>query len=173
MGVLSQLGAGLAKTREGLLGAMRRVLPSRHAITPELCEDLEAALLAADVGAASVSVLMEAVKESARQAGAMDAVAIRAVLKKVMTERLRTGKQAGERGQAPFGNGASPPCLPSPLFHPHVILLVGVNGVGKTTTAGKLAGQCVRAGKRVVLVAGDTFRAAAAEQLDKIGRAHV
>lgn len=164
MSVLSQLGAGLARTREGLLGAMRRVLPSRHAITPELCEDLEAALLAADVGAASVSVLMEAVKESARQAGAMDAVAIRAVLKKVMVERLRTGKQAGEGGQAPFGNGASP------LFIPHVILLVGVNGVGKTTTAGKLAGQFVKAGKRVVLVAGDTFRAAAAEQLDIWGR---
>ncbi len=160
MGVLSQLGLGLAKTREGLLGAIRRLLPGSRKITPELCEELEAALLSADVGAASVSVLMEAVRESVRQAGEVDASSVRAVLKKVMTERLR----AGERGQAPFGNGASPPSLP------HVVLLVGVNGVGKTTTAGKLAGQFVKAGKRVVLVAGDTFRAAAGEQLEIWGR---
>jgi fused signal recognition particle receptor len=164
MGVLSRLGLGLAKTREGLLGAIRRLLPGSRKITPELCEELEAALLSADVGAASVSVLMEAVRESVRQTGEVDASAVRAVLKKVMTERLRAGKQAGERGQAPFGNGASPPCLP------HVILLLGVNGVGKTTTAGKLAGQFVKAGKRVVLVAGDTFRAAAGEQLEIWGR---
>ncbi len=164
MGVLSQLGRGLAKTREGLLGAIRRFLPGSRTITPELCEELDAALLAADVGVASVSVLMEAVRESVRQAGEMDASAVRAVLKKVMTERLRAGKRAGERGQAPFGNEASP------LFLPHVILLVGVNGVGKTTTAGKLAGQYRQAGKRVVLVAGDTFRAAAGEQLEVWGR---
>ncbi|MDO8547512.1 MAG: signal recognition particle-docking protein FtsY [Nitrospirales bacterium] len=153
MGVLSRLGLGLAKTREGLLGAIRRLLPGSRKITPELCEELEAALLSADVGAASVSVLMEAVRESVRQAGEADASSVRAVLKKVMTERLRAGKQA------------------EPVTAvPHVILLLGVNGVGKTTTAGKLAGQFVKAGKRVVLVAGDTFRAAAGEQLEIWGR---
>ena len=153
MGVLSQLGLGLAKTREGLLGAIRRFLPGSRTITPELCEELEAALLAADVGAVAVSVLMDAVRESVRQGGEADASAVRAVLKKAMTERLRAGKQA------------------KPVTAvPHVILLLGVNGVGKTTTAGKLAGQFVRAGKRVVLVAGDTFRAAAGEQLEIWGR---
>ena len=153
MGVLSQLGLGLAKTREGLLGAIRRLLPGSRKITPELCEELEAALLSADVGAASVSVLMEAVRESVRQAGEADESSVRAVLKKVMTERLRAGKQA------------------EPVTAvPRVILLLGVNGVGKTTTAGKLAGQFVKAGKRVVLVAGDTFRAAAGEQLEIWGR---
>jgi fused signal recognition particle receptor len=153
MGVLSQLGLGLAKTREGLLGAIRRLLPGSRTITPELCEELEAALLAADVGAASVSVLMEAVRELVRQAGEADASAVRAVLKKVMMDRLRAGKQA-----EPVTAGT------------HVVLLVGVNGVGKTTTAGKLAGQFAKAGKRVVLVAGDTFRAAAGEQLEVWGR---
>ena len=153
MGVLSQLGLGLAKTREGLMGAIRRLLPGSRKITPELCEELEAALLSADVGAASVSVLMEAVRESVRQAGEADESSVRAVLKKVMTERLRAGKQA------------------EPVTAvPRVILLLGVNGVGKTTTAGKLAGQFVKAGKRVVLVAGDTFRAAAGEQLEIWGR---
>ena len=148
MGVLNQLGLGLAKTREGLLGAIRRLLPGSRRITPELCEELETALLAADVGAASVSVMMNAVRDLVRQAGEADAVAVRAVLKKVMADRLRAGAQTGPA-----------------MAVPHVVLLVGVNGVGKTTTAGKLAGQFVRAGKRVVLVAGDTFRAAAGEQL--------
>ena len=148
MGVLDQWGLGLAKTREGLLGAIRRLLPGSRRITPEVCEELETALLAADVGAASVSVMMEAVRDLVRQAGEADASSVRAVLKTVMADRLRAGTQAGPA-----------------MAVPHVILLVGVNGVGKTTTAGKLAGQFVRAGQRVVLVAGDTFRAAAGEQL--------
>ena len=153
MGVLSQLGLGLAKTREGLLGTIRRLLPGSRAITPELCEELEAALLAADVGTASVSALMEAVRELVRQSGEADAASVRAVLKTVMVERLRHGAQA-----------------PAAAAVPHVVLLVGVNGVGKTTTAGKLAGLYRRDGKRVVLVAGDTFRAAAGEQLEVWGR---
>ncbi len=111
MGVLSQLGLGLAKTREGLLGAIRRFLPGSRTITPELCEELETALLAADVGTASVSVLMDAVRESVRQAGEADASAVRAVLKKAMTERLRVGTQAGPVTAVP-----------------RVILLLGVNG---------------------------------------------
>lgn len=153
MGLLSQLGLGLAKTREGLLGTIRRLLPGNRTITPELCEELEAALLAADVGAASVSVLMDAVRDLVRRAGEADASSVRAVLKQVMTDRL----------------GAGLPARPVTAV-PHIVLLVGVNGVGKTTTAGKLAGQYIRAGKRVVLVAGDTFRAAAGEQLEVWGR---
>src|SRR5207302_5209897 len=82
-----------------------------------------------------------------------DADAVRAVLKTAMRERLRT-------------DGKTAPALNSP----HVILLAGVNGVGKTATAGKLAGLYGRQGKRVVLVAADTFRAAAGEQLALWGR---
>src|SRR5437660_4738135 len=151
MGVLSQLG--LAKTRAGLLGSLRRLLPSSRKLTPELNEELESALLAADVGIAAATVLMDAVRDLVRQSGEADADSVRAVLKKAMIERLRT-------------DGKTAPALSSP----HVILLAGVNGVGKTATAGKLAGLYGRQGKRVVLVAADTFRAAAGEQLAVWGR---
>jgi len=153
MGVVDQLGLGLAKTREGLLGSLRRLLPGGRKLTPELCEALEGALLAADVGVAVATALMDAVRHLVRQTGEADADSVRAVLKKVMIERLRT-------------NGK----VETVLNAPHVILLAGVNGVGKTTVAGKLAGLYGRQGKRVVLVAADTFRAAAGEQLELWGR---
>ena len=151
MGVLSQ--PGLAKTREGLLGALRRLLPGSRKLTPELYEELESALVAADVGIAAATALMGAVQNMVRQSGEADADSVRAVLKRTMIERLRI-------------DGKAAPALNSP----HVILLVGVNGVGKTATAGKLAGLYGRQGKRVVLVAADTFRAAAGEQLAVWGR---
>ena len=151
MGVVSQLG--LAKTREGLLGSLRRLLPGSRKLTSELCEALEGALLAADVGVSVATALMDAVRDLVRQSGEADADSVRAVLKKVMIERLRT-------------DGKTETVLNSP----RVILLAGVNGVGKTTTAGKLAGLYGRQGKRVVLVAADTFRAAASEQLELWGR---
>jgi fused signal recognition particle receptor len=138
----------------GFFGTIRRLLPGSRTITPELCEELETALLAADVGTASVAVLMEAVRGLVRQSGEADADAVRAVLKKVMTTRLRTAMTADASEPIPL----------------RVILLVGVNGVGKTSTAGKLAGRYRRDGKRVVLVAGDTFRAAAGEQLELWGK---
>ena len=160
MSALSQFGLGLAKTREGLLGTIRRLLPGSRTITPELCEELEAALLAADVGTASAAVLMEAVRDLVRQSGEADADSVRAVLKKVMTTRLRTAMTAEASEPIPSQAGGGL----------RVILLVGINGVGKTSTAGKLAGRYRRDGKRVVLVAGDTFRAAAGEQLEQWGR---
>ena len=151
MGVLSQLG--LAKTRAGLLGSLRRLLPGSRKLTPELYEELESALLAADVGIAAATALMDAVRDLVRHSGEADADSVRTVLKEVMIERLRTGGKVA-----------------TALNSPHVILLAGVNGVGKTATAGKLAGLYGRQGKRVVLVAADTFRAAAGEQLALWGR---
>jgi fused signal recognition particle receptor len=153
MGVVSQLGRGLAKTREGLLGSLRRLLPGSRKLTPELCEALEGALLAADVGVAAATALMDAVRDLVWQSGEADADSVRVVLKKVMIDRLRTDGKAE-----------------TILNALHVILLAGVNGVGKTTVAGKLAGLYGRQGKRVVLVAADTFRAAAGEQLTLWGR---
>ena len=153
MSMLGQLGAGLAKTRDGLLGTIHRLLPGSRKLTPELCETLEGALLAADVGVAAATALMDAVRDLVWQSGEADADSVRAVLKKVMSERLRTDGKAE-----------------TVLNAPRVILLAGVNGVGKTTTAGKLAGLYGRQGKRVVLVAADTFRAAAGEQLELWGR---
>src|SRR5207244_3676740 len=115
--------------------------------------ELESALLAADVGIAAATALMDAVRDWVRQSGEADADSVRTVLKKAMIERLRT-------------DGKTAPALNSP----HVILLAGVNGVGKTATAGKLAGLYGRQGKRVVLVAADTFRAGAGKQLALWGR---
>src|SRR2546428_11895554 len=137
MGVVSQLG--LAKTREGLLGSLRRLLPGSRKLTPELCEALEGALLSADVGVAAATALMDAVRDLVRQSGEADADSVRAVLKKVMIERLRT-------------NGKAETILNAP----HVILLAGVNGVGKTTRAGKLAGLYGRAGEAGVAGGGGT-----------------
>src|SRR2546425_8753528 len=118
MSVLDQLGLGLAKTREGLLGSLRRLLPGSRKLTPELCEALEGALLAADVGVSVATALMDAVRDLVRQSGEADADSVRAVLKKVMIDRLRTDGQAE-----------------TALISPRVILLAGVNGVGKTTVA--------------------------------------
>src|SRR3989442_15376795 len=123
MSVLDQLGLGLAKTREGLLGSLRRLLPGSRKLTPELCEALEGALLAADVGVAAATALMDAVRDLVRQSGEADTDSVRAVLKKVMIERLRT-------------NGK----VETVLNAPHVILLAGVIGAGKTTLAGTMAG---------------------------------
>ena len=159
MGVLSRIGLGLAKTREGLLEAVRRLLPGSRRMTPELCEELEAALLAADLGVPSVAVLMDAVRESVRQSGEADASSVRAVLKAAIAERLLNAERSGAVGTA---QGAAAGADASP----HIVLMLGVNGVGKTTTIGKLASLYRRDGKRVLLVAADTFRAAAAEQLE-------
>src|SRR5438132_11989125 len=140
MSMLGQLGAGLAKTRDGLLGTIHRLLPGSRKLTPELCETLEGALLAADVGVAAATALMDAVRGLVRQSGGADADSVRAVLKKVMSERLRTDGKAE-----------------TVLNAPRVILLAGVNGVGKTTTAGKRAGLYGRPGKRGVAVDCGTF----------------
>ncbi len=159
MDVLTRLGLGLTKTREGLLSTLRRLLPGTRRITPELMEELEAALLAADLGAGSVAALMEAVQASVRQSGEADAASVRAALKAAIAERLRVPTQREPRPPVAGVSSADG-------VSPHVILMVGINGVGKTTTIGKLAGLYRRAGKRVVLVAADTFRAAAGEQLE-------
>src|SRR5438874_7558176 len=89
MGMLGQVGAGLAKTRDGLLGTIHRLLPGSRKLTLELCETLEDALLSADVGVAAATSLMDAVRDLVRQSGEADADAVRAVLRKVMIERLR------------------------------------------------------------------------------------
>jgi fused signal recognition particle receptor len=153
---LARTRDGLTKTREGLLGNLRRLLPANRRLTPELYEQLETALLAADLGVASVGSLMDSVREAVRQSGEADTDSVREVLKSAIAEQLR--KAATARASLPR---ESPPL---------VILMIGINGVGKTTTIGKLAGLYTRGGKRVLLVPADTFRAAAGEQLEQWGR---
>ena len=138
---------GLTRTRESLVGALGGAL-GRHDVDAATVEALETALLAADVGPTTTDRLIEEAKALMRTDRALD---LRGALEQAATKLLSgprsTFEPAGEK--------------------PWVALLVGVNGVGKTTFAGKLAAHHARAGRRTLLVAADTFRAAAAEQLDE------
>ena len=144
---------GLTKTRDGLLGNLRQLLPGNRRITPELCEALESALIRADLGTTAVASLMDAVREAVRGSGEADEVAVRTVLRNAIAERLRKAVVVS----AP----SDPPATPL------VILMVGINGVGKTTTIGKLGAVMASDGKRVLFVPADTFRAAAGAQLEQ------
>jgi fused signal recognition particle receptor len=142
----------LARTREALLGGLSRALGARR-VDEGVLEELEALLFGADLGVRTAESLLEAVR---KDASGGDTDAVRRVLREAMLVRLRRvepAERAPGLGDEPLGE------------RPHVILVLGVNGSGKTTTIGKLAARYRAAGRSVVLGAGDTFRAAAAEQL--------
>jgi fused signal recognition particle receptor len=140
------LGERLRRTREGLVGRMAALLRGRR-VDAALLEELEALLLGADLGAHTALALLEQVR---REAAGADAEGVRSLLRGAILERLLKV----ESGEGMALRGA-----------PHVILVLGVNGSGKTTTIGKLAARHAAEGRRVVLGAGDTHRAAAADQL--------
>lgn len=141
------LASRLARTSEAFVGRLGSLLGGRK-VDAEVLEDLEAMLFGADLGVATADALLEAVRA---RAGGGDADAVRAVLREEV--EVRVARAAPDvRGLQIAGS-------------PHVILVLGVNGSGKTTTIGKLAARYTREGKRVILGAGDTFRAAAIEQL--------
>jgi fused signal recognition particle receptor len=139
----------LRQTSDQLVGRLSRALGG-GTLDAERLEELEALLFGADLGVQTAEALIGEVR--ARASG-RDAAAVRGVLRAAILERLR-------RVEPPAGDLAGPP---------HVILVLGVNGSGKTTTIGKLAARHAAAGRRVVLGAADTFRAAAIEQLQVWG----
>lgn len=141
----------LARTREGLIGRIGSVLGGRR-VDDDLIEELEALLFTADLGVRTAESLLETVRAGARGA---DADAVRGILREAIAEKLRKVEPGPEPARDHGG--------------PHVVLVLGVNGSGKTTTIGKLAARHAAAGRRVVLGAGDTFRAAAIEQLQAWG----
>jgi fused signal recognition particle receptor len=143
----------LARTRDALLGGLGRVLGGRR-VDESTLEELEAVLLGADLGVRTAESLLEVVRKGASGG---DAAAVRRVLREAILERLTKVEPA----QPAAGLEGRPLAE-----RPHVILVLGVNGSGKTTTLGKLAARYTAAGHKVVLGAGDTFRAAAAEQLE-------
>ncbi|MCD4688765.1 MAG: signal recognition particle-docking protein FtsY [Desulfuromonadaceae bacterium] len=140
---------GLAKTQASLVGRIDALLSSSQSIDEDLLEELEEVLVSADFGMQTTMDLMQSLEKRIAVGQAADPQALRGLLKDEIRQRLRL-----EAAPLDFA-GASP----------FVIMVVGVNGVGKTTTIGKLAHQFVSQGKKVLLGAGDTFRAAAAEQL--------
>jgi fused signal recognition particle receptor len=145
---------GLSRTRDALTGALGAALGARS-VDPALAESLEHALLAADVGPAATDRLVAEARGLLGKDGAPD---LRAALERAAARLLSAARSE-------FAPGA---------VAPWVALIVGVNGAGKTTLAGKLAARFAREGRRTLLVAADTFRAAATEQLDAwAGRAGV
>ncbi|MTV51567.1 signal recognition particle-docking protein FtsY [Pseudoduganella buxea] len=141
---MSRLKAGLSKTSANL-----SVLFVGARIDDELYEELEAALLMADAGMDATQYLLDALKRKVKEDKLLDAAAVKAALKVLMIDLLRPLEKSFELGR----------------HQPTVMMISGVNGAGKTTTIGKLAKHMQAHGQSVLLAAGDTFRAAAREQL--------
>lgn len=148
-GWFARLRQGLGKTRDALGGRLSALFRSGRALDESFYEDLETALISADVGVAATGNLLEALRLHARRERITDAATLRHSLQAALLELL-----------APV---AVP--LDVGVHKPFVIMLAGVNGSGKTTSIGKLAHYFQAQGKTVLLAAGDTFRAAAREQL--------
>lgn len=149
-GLFASLRQRLTKTRENLSGGLTDLLLGKKQIDETLLEQLEERLLMADVGIQATRKITSTLAESLRRSQLGDSETLIGVLKNTMTEILApcTIPLRIDTGKKPF-----------------VILMVGVNGAGKTTTVGKLAQQFKNQGLKVMLAAGDTFRAAAVEQL--------
>lgn len=159
MGILDKLGVtrlreGLSRTRGGLLGAVTRILTGSARIDEQLLESMEESLIAADVGAGTAAEIIAALREQSKQRQVTESVGLLPLLKEELAARLIA---AGPPSQEPFK---------LPDARPYVIMVVGINGVGKTTTIGKLAHRFTVEGYRVMIAAADTFRAAANEQLE-------
>jgi fused signal recognition particle receptor len=151
--------AGTRRSRGGVLGRLGGAL-RRGAAGEEFWEELEEILIGADVGVRTTAALLGRVRRRARDERARDPAALRALLRDELVTLLEAPRERG-RLWSP-ARGAEPP-------PPQVILVVGVNGAGKTTSIAKLAHAYRREGRSVILGAGDTFRAAAIEQLQRWG----
>jgi fused signal recognition particle receptor len=149
-GFFSRIKAGLSKTRTRLSEGMGRVLLGEKAIDEELLEEIEAILLSSDVGVEATRRIIESLTQQIARNELSNASALIATLKDELTSLLQA---------------VDAPLVVSARTTPFVILMVGVNGAGKTTTVGKLAKRFQEEGKSVMLAAGDTYRAAAVEQL--------
>lgn len=145
MGIFGKLFGALKKTKDGFAEKMRQLF-SRNKLGDEFYEDLEEVLISADVSVSTAEKVVEGIKERAKAEKLKDPDYVTGLLKEVLTDMLKAAEV-------------------SEIEYPCVIMVVGVNGVGKTTTIGKLADYYVSQGKSVTLAAADTFRAAAAEQL--------
>jgi fused signal recognition particle receptor len=182
MGIFDRIREGLKKTHEAIVEQTVAVFQPGHKLTDEDYESLEAALLRADVGPAATDRVLEGVRRRLEQRKAdTPADALRAEIEHVL-DGARPHDGAGKPGDkapavAPKSSHDAPkpsPGSPKPSAgSPQVVLVVGVNGTGKTTTIAKLAHHWKAAGEKVLLVACDTFRAAASDQLqiwaDRVG----
>lgn len=148
MGLFNKIKEGLKKTRNAVMGQIDTMLKSFTKIDEELFEELEELLVMGDVGVPTAQKICQELRTRVKKEGVTDPEQINVLLEEIISEMLS--------GDEEIDISTSP----------SIILVIGVNGVGKTTTIGKLAYRLSNEGKRVLLAAADTFRAAAIEQLD-------
>lgn len=146
-GFFAKIKAGLSKTRNNIISSVENVLSAFTKIDEDLYEELEEALTMADIGVETSLYIIEKLREKVKDEKIHDPAEVKGAIIRVITEIL-------EKDDEPFE-----------LPHPSVVLVIGVNGVGKTTTIGKLTHNYMEKGKTVLLAAADTFRAAAIDQL--------
>ena len=149
MGFFDKIKAGLAKTRDALSDSWNELFSGDTEIDDDFYDELEECLILADLGVETAGKATAALRKAVREQRITRAEEAKAALRKILAEMVSVG--------SPELNLSTTPS---------VILVIGVNGVGKTTTIGKIAKQLCDQGKKVLLVAGDTFRAAAADQLE-------
>ena len=149
MGFFDKIKAGLTKTRDALSATLGSVFSGFSEIDDDFYDELEECLILADLGVETATRAVEKLRKAVREQHLKSTEDAKAALKDILTAMLEVGSLELDLST-----------------NPSVILVIGVNGVGKTTTIGKIATQLVRQGKKVLLVAGDTFRAAAADQLE-------
>lgn len=147
MGFFEKLKSGLKNTKDALASKITGVINSFTKIDEDFFEELEETLILSDIGAVTSANICEALRKEVKATGTTDPAEVKGLLKKIIAEILE---------------GDNELCLDT---KPTVILVIGVNGAGKTTTIGKLAYNLKNSGKKVVVAAADTFRAAAIEQL--------
>lgn len=147
MGIFSKINFGLKKTRDKMSGAIDDLLDSFDALSDDLYTELEEILVMGDVGVTTAVEITQALKERAKKKRLDSPQLIKDEIKNIVAEMLEGGEDMGL------------------ITKPSIILVIGVNGVGKTTTIGKMSAMYKAQGKKVILAAADTFRAAAIDQL--------
>ncbi|MFT7373945.1 MAG: fused signal recognition particle receptor [Oleiphilaceae bacterium] len=152
--LLGRMKEGLGRTRGQLTDGLSQIFLGKKQINEELLEDIETQLLTADIGIEATAQLIQSITEKSERNELKDAAAVHTLLKQELSDLLNASQASLEI---------------DPQKQPFVILVVGVNGVGKTTTIGKMAKRFQSQGNSVMLAAGDTFRAAAVEQLQVWG----
>ena len=153
MGFFEKLKAGLKKTRDNFTDGMDQIFNSYEKVTEDFYDELEETMIMGDIGVRTTEELLDHLREEVRAERIRYAADCRQELILGIRNRMKQGKDAYDFEQGPA-----------------VVLVIGVNGVGKTTTIGKLAANYKRQGKRVLIASADTFRAAANEQLTEWAR---
>ena len=156
-GFFSRLKAGLAKTRDNIVSGMDSIFNGFSEIDDDFYEELEETMIMGDMGVNTTNDILEDLKKKVKEQRIKKPAECREILIQTIREKMDLGENAYDFEK-----------------QPSVVLVIGVNGVGKTTSIGKMAGQMKAQGKKVILAAADTFRAAATEQLiEWAGRADV